>query len=160
MNKCLLVCIYLWLCVSSSYFWLPGLLLWLCPGLKKKDGAPDLTPGTFLEDEGKNAVSQIPKDFTELKDAREEVVRDSSFMNLLIFRESKIAMFHVWGFSPRPRLNYFIVLEGKSYKKLLLKVFLELRSARTWLRQICCSAIDMQKGGLNKIRMFWKSSVE
>lgn len=95
-----------------------------------------------------------PRDFTELNDSREEVVRDRSFMILLIFKESKIAMFHVWGFSPRPRLIYFIVLEGKSHKKLLLKVFLELRSARTWLRQICCSAVDMQKGSLNKIRMF------
>lgn len=35
---------------------------------KKKDGAPDLTPGTFLEDEEKMLSVRSPRDFTELKD--------------------------------------------------------------------------------------------
>lgn len=41
-------------------------------------------------------------------------MKDRSLMILLIFKESKIAMSPVWGFSPGTRLIYFIVLEGKS----------------------------------------------
>lgn len=80
---------------------------------------------------------------------------DRSLMILLIFKESKIAMSPVWGFSPGPRLIYFIVLEGKSIiQETSLESVFELRSASTRLRQICCSAIDMQKGSLNKMKMF------
>ncbi|CAO2639678.1 hypothetical protein LEMLEM_LOCUS25018, partial [Lemmus lemmus] len=34
---------------------------------KKKDAGPDLTPGTFLEDEEKMLSIRSPRDFTELK---------------------------------------------------------------------------------------------
>lgn len=72
---------------------------------KKKDGALDLTPGTFLEAEEKMLSGRSPRDFTELKDPGRRSIR---------FKESQIAMSHVWGFIPGPRLIYFIVLEGKS----------------------------------------------
>lgn len=47
---------------------------------KKKDGAPDLTPGTLLEDEEKMLSIRSPRDFAEPKDSGEMAIKDRSFM--------------------------------------------------------------------------------